>query len=775
MKTVKIVAFALVVGLAMSAGAAPKYYAKLTASGYSGESTLANFPVLVRISPEKISGFSYDDCAANGADISFKGADGTTLAHEIDTWNTAGESLVWVNLPSLTASTTFTMRWGDSDVTVSTSTNATWNDDYVGVWHMGEAEAGSTCANSTSKGSKYDAVPQGTTANSRLYDGTDAPVGGARTTASRDDSSTTPDYLSVASYDAEGVGGTFTMSGWLRLSYYDYETDKWPRLFSRKVAWNTEGGWESHFESFPTNFSVRGKTQKAKVLATQSHVGEWAHYSLVYNGTSCTVYVNGESIGTATLDAAATDNDHALGIGNIPGASSYKTCRAWGAFDECRLMKGAASADWVKAEYDTAKKSDFLSCSAVQSLETGLSVCTPRVTRLCDNSADVAVCVAGLGAGATKATISIAYGFAADALARKVSKTVDSASLATLTLTRLVPGDCYYAVTVRNDLGASVTFPVGELTPPSPDVATVPGIYQALFSNAPDSWSPDCSALPEGTNFLDYADSGSVYRRELGVLAAYAGTNNVGQVSAIWGGKVYWPTNGVQWVYWGYVYLQAGKRYKFKGRTDDCIRLQVKDPSSGEVLHSIEALAWNKTALSSSALVPTTTGWYPIEVRLRDTGTDWTGACVWENGSCLLPANLGYSSDNGATWSLLIDPGDASLLSARVSPVIMAEESVRTLDLSFAAAQNARTLAVVWGPRHGGETTNGWAHAEVLGTVAAGETKYSYAVASMSDAWGSDANLVVRFCFVGLDPAPQWSNSTYWRATGAKGFMLLVR
>ena len=351
MKTVKAVAFALVAGLAMSAAAAPKYRATLTASGYSGASTLTNFPVLVRISGAKISGFSYDVCAANGADLSFKGVDGTTLAHEIDTWNPEGESLVWVKVPLLATNTTFKIRWGDSDVTASTSTNATWNVNYVGVWHMGEADG--VCSNSSPCGAKYDAEPKGTPANSVRYADTDAPIGYARTTGSG------TAYLSIPSYDAENVGSNFTMSGWVRLD----KASGWPRLFSRKENNSDAGGWAMEMEVSYTTFALLGGENKYFVGSLPTLSNSWVHVTIVYNGTTGTVYGNGESVSSNTINPAA-DNGKPLSI----GASSSGGDRACGQFDECRLMKGAASADWVKADYDTVKKPDFLTYGVARPL-----------------------------------------------------------------------------------------------------------------------------------------------------------------------------------------------------------------------------------------------------------------------------------------------------------------------------------------------------------------------------------------------------------------------
>ena len=92
--------------IAIPAFAQPEGYAKVSTiavQGYSVNVAHADFPVLVRLSSGTggIEGFSYDDFkGVNGSDLVFTSEDGETVyPHEIDTWNTQGESLVWVKLP----------------------------------------------------------------------------------------------------------------------------------------------------------------------------------------------------------------------------------------------------------------------------------------------------------------------------------------------------------------------------------------------------------------------------------------------------------------------------------------------------------------------------------------------------------------------------------------------------------------------------------------------------------------------------------------------------
>jgi hypothetical protein len=77
----------------------------LTLSGYTGSSTLTDFPVLVSLSTS-ISGFSYNgfldsdgDGVRTGGDLRFFASSGQELAYEIADWNTSGTSNIWVKVP----------------------------------------------------------------------------------------------------------------------------------------------------------------------------------------------------------------------------------------------------------------------------------------------------------------------------------------------------------------------------------------------------------------------------------------------------------------------------------------------------------------------------------------------------------------------------------------------------------------------------------------------------------------------------------------------------
>ena len=74
------------------------YTNKLMVAGYTGTETLANFPVLVRLSETRIPGFLYSNLTnEKGKDIAFFDELGNRLASEIETnsWKYANnESLI---------------------------------------------------------------------------------------------------------------------------------------------------------------------------------------------------------------------------------------------------------------------------------------------------------------------------------------------------------------------------------------------------------------------------------------------------------------------------------------------------------------------------------------------------------------------------------------------------------------------------------------------------------------------------------------------------------
>ena len=318
------------------------YVSIVSVPGYTGAETLRNVQVLFRLRAGAPEDFDYSLCRADGADICFTDANGHGVPHEVEKWDPEGESLFWVNLPTLKAGTTFRFCFGNADVTEPLNTPSdVWVDaGYAGVWHMNEAEASDNAVDATANGN--NGVPTG--ASTEQMSGTDGVIAGARTIGT----SSVKNYFAVGNADSLDLGPSFTVSLWLKGSG---STNT--RLFERKSGWSDANGWEIQWNS-ATTATPRGSTGSNDGVSTiVPNATTWSSACWVYAGDAITTYVNGEKV-RDNASAAVVDNDLPLLIGATAG-DGFKGC-----YDEVRLCAGSASAAHVKADYDTVTKADFL-------------------------------------------------------------------------------------------------------------------------------------------------------------------------------------------------------------------------------------------------------------------------------------------------------------------------------------------------------------------------------------------------------------------------------
>jgi autotransporter-associated beta strand protein len=107
--------------------------------GYTGSTALTNFPALVKLWDGCGNNrFRYRDCVANGADLLFTDDAGVTLQHEIEIWNTNGESHVWVQVPVLVKNTQITAYWKNPSMAADANLFLPTNLPNCGLWlHAG--------------------------------------------------------------------------------------------------------------------------------------------------------------------------------------------------------------------------------------------------------------------------------------------------------------------------------------------------------------------------------------------------------------------------------------------------------------------------------------------------------------------------------------------------------------------------------------------------------------------------------------------------------------
>ena len=350
---------------------------RMSFSGYTGSETLANFPVLVKISETGISGFRYADCKKpGGADLRFADASGNLLASEVDTWDTNGVSLVWVKVPSLTAATKITAYYGWDFAPVVDSSAVWTGNGYVGVWHLNEATL--PLAESSGGSSPFTAgsYPQ-------YADLGESGIVGKSVDFSRNynnGNSYGATRLEAADDDGRLSGFTdFTVECWT------YQTNYWTTGTSAAMVSKGEGDYRS-WKVYQDHTYLKTGIELTAVSGTSTNrtwttsgqgveTGEWVHQTFVRDKTGlnkCLVYFNGENVGSKNDTQASTLSNTRpiiLGGGGVGGTSRVFP----GSIDEVRISTVARSADWVKASHDTVTESSFARYgSARENVKTGM-------------------------------------------------------------------------------------------------------------------------------------------------------------------------------------------------------------------------------------------------------------------------------------------------------------------------------------------------------------------------------------------------------------------
>ena len=322
--------------LPMAANAEAKSV-RLVCNSYTGSTPLTNFQALVKLSAtDDAYGFSYSEAGgASATNIWFTSADGSAVyPHEIDTWDTAADSFVWVRIPVLTNGADVVMHWSDSASDVQTASGNVW-DGYVGVWHMNET---GTTAEPDSTGNALSATPINNSSASTSINSATGAVGAGRSVAQAT-------MMKVSGHASNGRisnAQVFTIGGWVKRTT---DGDEYPRIFvgnannSSRNKWEVYG-WTDNKKDTKTCVRGSGNTDWTTTAIILNTAAGWHYLTVVYNGTNATIYDNGSSKESKTINAAA-QGDY-FTIGGVSGSNNRSFV---GTFDEVRMYNGVLSAD----------------------------------------------------------------------------------------------------------------------------------------------------------------------------------------------------------------------------------------------------------------------------------------------------------------------------------------------------------------------------------------------------------------------------------------------
>ncbi len=315
----------------------------VTFSGYAGTSDLENFPALVRL-PTEVS----TRCATNGADIRFADADGNLLNHEIDTWNTNGESCVWVCVPRLSGTSTAITLYYAGSPTQAVDPRLVWGpSEYKGVWHFSGSNADSStnalkCTNSSSAPTFTALGPVGTTYSS---------TGSSFVQTTND-----------ACWAAHG--NKLTLSVWVKALPWE-GSSYYGRIISTKNVYTADYGFELTVQGTPIKYNMIGHgNNQHTITTTYNCTNDFVYLTAVYDGSAARMYANGAEVGNWS-NSALNSTTNRLRIGSsATGGSNWN-----GQIDEVRLRWSASSADWVAADYATQHAADFAVLGAAERID----------------------------------------------------------------------------------------------------------------------------------------------------------------------------------------------------------------------------------------------------------------------------------------------------------------------------------------------------------------------------------------------------------------------
>jgi len=313
---------------------------KITFDNSGQAQNLVSFPVLIKLDSSRIEYFRTQDA---GQDIRFVDADDTTvLDHEIEVWDEAGTSYVWVRVPQIDAlsSVDFIYMYYDN-VNAADVQNPTgvWNANYRGVWHLAEDPSGPPPQTRDSTSSGLHGTSGGVmTAGDQVGGQIDGSL----------DFDGSDDVVATGVTNVMANLASFTMSAWVA-----------PRAgqpdFAGIVEYDDSGGgsnFEAGIEMRPSGvprvniFTTAGFqfADSATVLPTTG----WSHLVFVYDGSNLLLYIDGALDTTSPPITGNTRNiNRPIHIGRNTHDGRYFD----GLIDEVQISDTPRSADWIRAQH----------------------------------------------------------------------------------------------------------------------------------------------------------------------------------------------------------------------------------------------------------------------------------------------------------------------------------------------------------------------------------------------------------------------------------------
>lgn len=313
---------------------------KITLDNSALSANLTSFPVLVTLTSAQID---YAKTKNDGQDIRFVDADGTTsLSYQIEKWDESGTSLVWVKVPTVSNNNTdyIWMYYDNPLAPDNQAPTSVWDSNHKAIYHMTN---GSVFSGTDSTGVNTGNITSATTTSGKVG------LGGSF-------NGTSSKIIAPASSSLDVSTGTgITVSGW----FYPGDVGGMRPL----IEWGNSGSFGVHMWNYPQSGNIyvnvvdsSGGNHTFQTSGSPLTASAWQHVGFTYNKSTGAValYHNGtsQSISSSNIGAFTPKTNLDFNIGHRPysGGQYYYS----GSTDEVRVSDVVRSADWFKAEYNSA-------------------------------------------------------------------------------------------------------------------------------------------------------------------------------------------------------------------------------------------------------------------------------------------------------------------------------------------------------------------------------------------------------------------------------------
>lgn len=309
---------------------------------------LENFPLLVKLDSSKID---YGLIDSFGKDIRLTDKNGMLLSYEIELWNNAGSSFIWVKVPEINVGDTdyIYLYYGNNSAVDAQNQTDVWSDNYSGVWHFKEP------VHNMCVGGTKDVCDSTTNGNDGLWMGSYKSVIGKIGLAGQQTrgGGTYVDFGDPSVFDFGS--NDFTIETW---AYRNNLVSDWDNSIIGK--WNTgsfpsTNEWSLSFGSGGPRAVSPGFTVVSSSISYSANspdnlsLNTWQHIVGVREKTNMKLYVNGVLKATTPVGGITINNivGRTVKVAKIDAGSFGFD----GSVDEVRISSKARSNAWLAASY----------------------------------------------------------------------------------------------------------------------------------------------------------------------------------------------------------------------------------------------------------------------------------------------------------------------------------------------------------------------------------------------------------------------------------------